>query len=83
MAQRAAFDSRDQRLSGQVASSRPASANPNAATCARPKASPSASTPTSAALTGSITVNTPARDEGTCLRPIIHSHTVTMLAATA
>ena len=33
------------------------------------------------ALTGSSTVNTPAEDAGTCFNPVIHSHTVTMLAA--
>ena len=38
-------------------------------------------TPMAAALTGSITVNTPARDAGTVLRPVIHSHTVHTLAA--
>ena len=36
---------------------------------------------TSAALIGSSTVNTPADDAGTCFSPVIHSHTVTMLAA--
>ena len=47
------------------------------------KGSPSTSTPISAALTGSITENTPARAAGTSVRPFIHSHTVTMLAANA
>jgi hypothetical protein len=51
--------------------------------CIAPKLSPRNSTPTSAALTGSSTVNTPACGAGTCCRPCIHSHTVTMLAAIA
>ena len=36
-----------------------------------------------AAETGSITVKTPARGAGTWASPFIHSHTVTMLAASA
>ena len=34
-----------------------------------------------AALTGSITVNTPAREAGTVFSPVIQSHTVHTLAA--
>ena len=67
--------------SGQVASSSPASDSAKATRCMAPKASPRNSTPTSAALIGSITVNTPACGAGTWRRPCIHSHTVTMLAA--
>ena len=71
------------RRAGQVASTSPARASAKAAACPPPKGSPSTSTPTAAALTGSITVNTPAAAAGTWRRPVIHSHTVTMLAASA
>ena len=66
---------------GQVASTTPANARPNAAPCAALIRSPRNSTPTAAALTGSSTVNTPADAAGTCFRPVIQSQTVTMLAA--
>jgi len=45
--------------------------------------SPKNTTPTAAAVTGKNTVNTPALEAGTCFKPVIQSHTVTMLAATA
>ena len=56
---------------------------PKATPCSVLKASPSTPTPISAALTGSMTLKTPARAAGTCIRPFIHSHTVTTLAARA
>ena len=59
------------------------SADANATTCTSPSGSPSTSTPTSAADTGSIAVNTPARAAGTTFSPVIHSHTVHTLAASA
>ena len=48
-----------------MAISTPASAMAKAASCSPPRRSPSTTTPTSAALTGSSTVNTPACAAGT------------------
>ena len=41
------------------------------------------STPMAAALIGSVTENTPARDAGTVFNPVIQSQTVQTLAASA
>ena len=59
----------------------PASASPKAPAWARLTCSLSTTTPTSAALTGNNTVNTPADEAGTCFSPVIHSQTVATLAA--
>jgi phage-related protein len=67
---------------GQVASSKPASASAKATHVHGAEGLAQHSTPTSAALTGSSTVNTPARRRHLA-QPCIHSHTVTMLAASA
>ena len=56
---------------------------PKARSCKPPSGSPKTTTPTTAAEIGNITVKTPARDAGTFLSPLIHSHTVHTLAANA
>ena len=61
----------------------PDSAIAKATPCSGLNDSPSTPTPTSAALTGNSTANTPARGALTWVRPLIHSHTVTTLAASA
>src|SRR5690606_6317313 len=76
-------DHRIRLRAGTVASSSPASAMAKAITCSPLKLSPRNSTPTRAALMGSMTVNTPAREAGTDLSPVIHNHTVHTLAASA
>ena len=68
---------------GSVASTTPRSATPKASNCTGPSVSPSTSTPVSAVKMGSITLYTPACAAGTTRRPVIHSHTVPMLAAMA
>src|SRR6187200_1069407 len=71
------------RREGQVASTTPSSASAKATPCTAVRPSPSTATPTTAALTGSSTVNTPACEAGTLRKPVIQSHTVQMLAASA
>ena len=68
---------------GRVASSTLAKAMPKARVWMPVSVSPSTHTPTSAALTGSITVNTPPCAAGMDFSPVIHSHTVHTLAASA
>src|SRR6185369_4668206 len=75
--------SQNERRGRHVASSTPASARPNATACPAVNRSPRNATPTAAALIGSITVKTPADAALTCLSPVIQSHTVTTLAASA
>ena len=68
---------------GHVASTTPAMAQVNATAWAKVKTSPKKATPTSADVMGKNTVNMPAFAAGTVLSPVIHSHTVHMLAASA
>ncbi|MNW15839.1 hypothetical protein D3C71_2144780 [compost metagenome] len=68
---------------GRVASTTLARAMAKAISCSVVSDSPSATTPTTAALTGSMTLNTPPWAAGTALRPVIQSHTVHMQAASA
>ncbi len=66
-----------------MASTTLARAMPKATSCMAVKRSPSTATPTSAALMGSSTVNTPPCAAGTAFSPVIHSHTVHTQAARA
>lgn len=68
---------------GKVASSMLARAMAKASSCIFVSVSPKNRTPTSAALTGSMTENTPPCAAGTALSPVIHSHTVHVQAANA
>jgi len=56
---------------------------PKQEAASRLNGSPKTTTPTTAAEIGNMTAKTPARDAGTFLSPLIHSHTVHTLAAKA
>ena len=66
-----------------MASSTLARAMAKATSCMPVNASPKNSTPTIAALIGSMTEKTPPCAAGTALSPVIHSQTVHMQAASA